>query len=100
VFGVQDGVFGVAHNVLVTEMAPAPVRSTYIGLTGTVRNVGKFVAPMLFGASTLLFSLPQSFLVLAGVGLASMVVTRRVGRAQAELGREGDPPPSLEHGGR
>src|SRR5699024_8079945 len=35
-YGVQDGVYGVAHNVLITEMAPAQARSTYIGLTGTV----------------------------------------------------------------
>ena len=50
-FGIQDGVYGVAHNVLVTELAPAEARASYIGVTGTVRNIGKFTAPMIFGGS-------------------------------------------------
>ena len=82
VFGIQDGVYGVAHNVLVTAMAPAGARASYIGVTGTVRNIGKFTAPMLFGAATLVLTLPQSFLVLAAVGLASLVAARPVIRAE------------------
>jgi predicted MFS family arabinose efflux permease len=84
VFGVQDGVFGVAHNVLVTEVAPADLRSTYVGVTGTVRNVGKFAAPMVFGAATLAFTISQSFLVFAGIGVASLAAARQVARAQRD----------------
>jgi MFS family permease len=82
VYGIQDGVYGVAHNVLVTELAPDGARATYIGVTGTVRNVGKFAAPMLFGAATLVLTLSQSFLVLAGIGLASLAAARPVIRAE------------------
>ncbi|MBB5790877.1 MFS transporter [Jiangella mangrovi] len=89
-FGAQDGVYGVAHNVLVTELAPPGLRSTYVGLTGMVRNVGKFAAPALFGAATLVLSITQTFLVLGAVGLASVGVARRVAAVQSRLG----PPPS------
>lgn len=82
VFGLQDGVYGVAHNVLVTEMAPAGVRASYVGVTGTVRNIGKFTAPMLFGGATLFLTFSQSFLVLAAVGLASLATARPVIRAE------------------
>ena len=82
VFGLQDGVFGVAHNVLVTEVAPPDLRSTYVGVTGTVRNVGKFAAPMIFGAATLAFTISQAFLVFAGIGVVSLVASRNVVRAQ------------------
>ena len=81
VFGLQDGVYGVAHNVLVTEMAPPEARSTYTGLTGTVRNVGKFTAPLLFGAATLVLTVGQSFLVLAAASAAALSVVGRVARA-------------------
>nr|WP_225753459.1 MFS transporter [Actinotalea sp. Marseille-Q4924] len=83
-FGLQDGVYGVAHNVLVTEMAPPEARSTYTGLTGTVRNVGKFTAPLLFGAATLVLTVGQSFLVLAAASAAASTVLRRVARAHGE----------------
>jgi MFS family permease len=83
-YGIQDGVYGVAHNVLVTEMAPASARATYVGVTGTVRNVGKFTAPLLFGAATLILTVSQSFLVLAAVGVASLAATRPVIRAERE----------------
>lgn len=92
VFGAQDGVYGVAHNVLVTELAPPGLRSTYVGLTGMVRNVGKFAAPALFGAATLVLSLTQTFLVLGAAGLASVAVARRVAAVQSRLGPP--PPPS------
>ncbi len=82
-FGVQDGVFGVAHNVLITDLAPAGARSAYVGLSGTVRNVGKFAAPMVFGAATLAFTVPQSFLVMAGIGLISLPTTHRAAIAEA-----------------
>ena len=90
-FGAQDGVYGVAHNVLVTELAPPGLRSTYVGLTGMVRNVGKFAAPALFGAATLVLTLTQTFLVLGAAGLASVAVARRVAAVQSRLG---PPPPS------
>lgn len=92
VFGAQDGVYGVAHNVLVTELAPPGLRSTYVGLTGMVRNVGKFAAPALFGAATLVLTISQTFLVLGAVGLASVGVARRVAAVQSRMGPP--PPPS------
>jgi predicted MFS family arabinose efflux permease len=90
VFGLQDGVYGVAHNVLVTEMAPPEARSTYTGLTGTVRNVGKFTAPLLFGAATLVLTVGQSFLVLAAASAAALSVVGRVVRAHRTVTADHD----------
>ena len=99
VFGLQDGVFGVAHNVLVTEMAPPDARSTYVGVTGTVRNVGKFVAPMIFGATTLVVTVSQGFLVFAGLGVTSLAAARSVVRAQRTASADGElaPAPGPPH---
>jgi ACDE family multidrug resistance protein len=92
-FGAADGIYGVAHNVLVTEMAPADVRASYVGVTGTVRNVGKFVAPLAFGAATLAFTISQSFLLLACVGVASLAIARSVVRIQRSIASdEGEAP--------
>lgn len=76
-FGLQDGVFGVGHNVMVTEKAPPGAQSTYVGLTGTVRNVGKFAAPLVLGAATIVLSLPVSFVVLGAGSLLTVLVARR-----------------------
>lgn len=92
-FGAQDGIFGVSHNVLVIEMAPPNVRSTYVGVTGTVRNVGKFFAPLVFGAATLAFTISQSFMLLAGVGVASLVIVRSVVRIQRSIASDLDKEP-------
>lgn len=83
-YGLQDGVYAVSHNVLVGELAPAVVRSTYVGITSTTRNVGKFVAPLVFGAVTLGLSIPQTFLVFAAMGALSVELARRVTRLQRD----------------
>lgn len=84
-YGIQDGIYGVAHNVLANEMAPTGARMSYIGLTGTVRNIGKFSSPLLFGAVTLALTLPQTFFVFAGLSVFGAAVARRVVRTQREL---------------
>jgi MFS family permease len=89
-FGLQDGVYGVAHNVLVTELSPPGARSTYVGVTGTVRNVGKFIAPLSFGAVTLVLTVSQAFLVLVGVGAVSLLVARSVDDTLSRIPAEPD----------
>ncbi len=79
-FGLQDGIYAVAHNVLVVEVAPPEVKSSFVGLTGTVRNVGKFVAPLAFGGVTVLLTLSQTFVVFAAVAALSSGVGVRVHR--------------------
>jgi MFS family permease len=84
-FGFQDGMFSVAHNVVVTEMAPEGAQSAYVGLTGTVRNAGKVAAPLAFGAVTLIASVSTGFLGLAVTSLVSIALSTRVGRAQTAM---------------
>ncbi|KWX66614.1 MFS transporter [Mycobacterium sp. NAZ190054] len=87
IYGAQDGVYGVAHNVLANEMAPSGSKMAYIGLTGTVRNVGKFVAPLLFGAATLVSSIPATFFGFACLGVAGAGVAHHVARRQQVVER-------------
>jgi MFS transporter, ACDE family, multidrug resistance protein len=84
-YGVQDGFYGVAHNVLVNEMAPTGARMAYVGLTGTVRNIGKFVSPLAFGAVTLVLSIPQAFYAFAGLSVVGAAVALQVARKQKHL---------------
>lgn len=91
-FGLQDGVYAVAHNMLVTATAPADARSTYVGITGAVRNTGKFLAPLAFGAGTVVLTVGQGFLTLAGMGLGSLAVVHRLSAVLARA-READPDP-------
>ncbi|GFG51501.1 hypothetical protein CQY20_08880 [Mycolicibacterium agri] len=84
-YGIQDGIYGVAHNVLANEMAPTGTRMAYIGLTGTVRNIGKFTSPLLFGAVTLALSIPQTFFAFAGLSVVGAAVARRVAGVQRDL---------------
>jgi MFS family permease len=93
IYGIQDGIYGVAHNVLANEMAPAGARMAYVGLTGTVRNVGKFLSPLIFGAVTLMLSIPQTFFTFAGLGVAGAAVARSVAGTQRAM----DPALSGEH---
>lgn len=81
-YGAQDGVYGVAHNVLANEMAPVNARMAYVGLTGTVRNAGKFLAPLAFGATTLGLSISATFFVFAGGSVVGAGVARHVSRQQ------------------
>lgn len=84
-YGAQDGVYGVAHNVLANEMAPPGARMAYVGLTGTVRNIGKFMAPLTFGAISLALPISGTFFVFAGVAVAGAVVARGVAGRQKAL---------------
>jgi len=90
IFGLQDGVTGVAQNVLVVELAPASARSAFSGATVTLRNVGKFTAPILFAAATLALPVSASFVALAGVGAIALFATFRVERVQREAAKSGD----------
>jgi MFS family permease len=79
-FGLQDGVYAVAHNILIVDVAPPDIKSSFVGLTGSVRNVGKFVAPLAFGGVTLALTLSQTFLVFAVLAALAAPVGVRVHR--------------------
>ncbi len=66
-------------------MAPPGSRMAYVGLTGTTRNVGKFAAPLVFGATTLVLSIPSTFFAFAGVGVLGAAVACNVARKQRAM---------------
>lgn len=92
--GVQDGVDGVSHNVLVFELAPPAARGAYVGLAATTRNLGKFAAPLVLGGLTLVVPVAQGFLVMAALGGVAAPAARRVARARALRDRTAPVPPT------
>lgn len=73
VFGAGDGLYGVLQNALVAEAVDGPRRATFVAATGAVRNLGKFVAPMLVAGVALVGSVSTSFAVAAAVGMCALV---------------------------
>lgn len=72
VFGAGDGLYGVLQNALVAEAVDGPGRATFVAVTGAVRNLGKFVAPMLVAGVALVASVQASFAVAALIGLLAL----------------------------
>ncbi|MQA81408.1 MAG: MFS transporter [Streptosporangiales bacterium] len=70
VYGVADGIYSVSHNVLVTQTDSIGGRAVFVAFTGTVRNLGKLVAPVAFGLVTLVLPLAGVFAVWGAIGLA------------------------------
>lgn len=73
VFGAGDGLYGVLQNALVAEAVDGPRRATFVAVTGAIRNLGKFVAPMLVATVALVGSVETSFLVAAVIGLLALL---------------------------
>lgn len=77
--------YAVAHNVLITEAAPVGARAAFVSMTGTVRNVGKLVAPLAFGAISLVLPLATTFLAVAVVGAGAALAAVPVRRLESSL---------------
>lgn len=71
-FGAGDGLFGVHVNSFVAEVGDSASRATIVSVNGTMRNLGKFLAPALMGVLVLVVPLGFAFGVLALVAVATM----------------------------
>ncbi len=86
--GVGDGLLGVFINVLASAAAPAGARAAYLGLSGSLRNGAKVLAPA--GISVLLLVMPvaATLLVAGAVGLLPLaaipVVVRGMGGSRSD----------------
>lgn len=82
VSGVGDGLLGVANNVAASMAAPDSGRSAFFGLTGSIRNLGKFAALAVVGATTVAAPLAVAFGLVGLVGLASTCVLPMMARGE------------------
>ena len=74
-FGLADGVYGTLVNAAITQVVPAGLRATFVGVSAAIRNSGKFAAPTVIGLLVLAMPLRLAFaLVGALAGLAIVTV--------------------------
>ena len=94
VFGAGDGAFGVMQNSIVTNVQSASLRATFVSAIGSVRNLGKFLAPLALGLSTLVISLPTSFTILGILAIISILTAWPLERLDDQLTRQDSLPAS------
>lgn len=78
---IGDALLGVATNVVAAAAAPAGARGSFIGITSTVRNTGKVMAPALVAILVLAIPLSFSVAMLGTLGLAALLAVPRAVRA-------------------
>jgi MFS family permease len=67
VFGLADGLCGVFINGITAGIAATDLRASFVAVSGTVRNLGKFLAPSVLGLLVLRMKLNLAF-ALVGMG--------------------------------
>ncbi len=72
-FGLADGIYGVFQNALIAQASPADQRAAFIAASGSVRNLGKFIAPTLLGLSVLVLPLELSFALMGVLAIAALL---------------------------
>lgn len=74
-FGLADGLYGILQNAAITQAVPERMRAGFVGVSGTVRNAGKFAAPTLIGALVLSVQVNMAFLIVGVVALLAVVTS-------------------------
>lgn len=82
--GLGDGLLGVANNVSASIAAPDAGRSAFFGLTGSIRNLGKFSALAVIGGVTVFAPLGLALGLVGLLGLASTGAVPIMARGPAE----------------
>jgi len=81
IFGLADGLCGVFINGVTAEVASAELRASFVAVSGTVRNIGKFLAPSVLGLLVLQMELDAAFVVVAVAAFASLALVPVMRRA-------------------
>jgi len=84
--GLGDGLLGVLNNVSASLAAPPGARSAFLGATGSIRNLGKLVAPALLGALTVVMPIGGAIAVVGALGLASTLSVPAISRGVRDAG--------------
>lgn len=70
ILGWSDGLYGVLQNAIVGVSVSREIRATFVAMTASVRNFGKFAAPTVIGGLVVLTPLN---IVFALLGLLSLI---------------------------
>lgn len=88
-WGAADGLLGVLQGSLAADAAPAAVRGGFIAVTGTARNLGKFLAPLAMGGLVALVPISTAFLLLGAVAGLAVLPLRGINRVPDPPGGAG-----------
>jgi len=83
--GLGDGLLGVANNVSASMAAPQSGRSAFFGITGSIRNLGKFSALAVIGGVTAVAPLGAALALVGVLGLASTGIVPIMIRGQEPM---------------
>jgi predicted MFS family arabinose efflux permease len=84
-FGLADGIYGVFQNALIAQASPAEQRGAFIAASGSVRNLGKFIAPTLLGLAVLVLPLELSFALMGVLAIAALLTIPLLSRLDQRL---------------
>lgn len=73
IYGAADGVVGVFTNSFVAAATGIEQRASFVSLTGAIRNLGKFIAPVAFAGLMAFQSIHASFIMIGAIAIASVV---------------------------
>lgn len=78
IFGFADGLLSVLQNFLAGSVGPSRVRSGFVALTATTRNLGKFLAPLALGGLVLVVSVEQAFVIAGILSVLAVIPLRAI----------------------
>lgn len=85
-FGTADGFSGVLQNSATTQVTSPDLRATFVAAIGSIRNLGKFLAPTLIGLAVLVVSLEVAFLAMAAFAVLALFTVTPLKRLDTQLG--------------
>ncbi len=89
VFGFADGLFGVFVNALTAGVVGVEMRASFVGASGTVRNAGKFLAPLVVALLILAVPLEFAFAVVGVSAFAALILVPWLRRLEGASGLDG-----------
>ncbi|MFC0680595.1 MFS transporter [Lysobacter korlensis] len=96
-WGVGDGIIAVLNNVTASLAAPPDARSAFIGLTGTIRNVGKLTAPGVGALASGFLSVGGTIAMIGGASLLALAAVPFIAAGLAgRPGGDSESPPGRE----
>lgn len=85
--GTAEGSLGVVSNAMVVEGAGDAERALFVASSAALKNLGKFAAPSLLAAATVVMPLSWAFVAVAGVALAVLPAVVPLRQLDAQLSR-------------
>lgn len=87
VLGTAEGSLGVVSNAMVIEGAGDTERALFVASSAALKNLGKFAAPALLSAATLVMPLSWAFVAVAALAIVALPAVLPLRRLDERLAR-------------